>query len=97
VLRLAGMRLRDSFLFAGIGFGVHMFEDALIANPAYAFFWPISGQKFGIGLFDYNKDFIGIADTEVLLVGLITVVLCVFIRTSYEGNGWIERMIPNYS
>jgi hypothetical protein len=29
VLRLAGMRFCDSFLFAGIGFGGYKFEDAL--------------------------------------------------------------------
>ncbi len=37
LLHPAGIRLADSFLFASIGFAAHMFEDALIANPAYPF------------------------------------------------------------
>ena len=92
MLRLAGMRLWDSFLFAGIGFGAHMFEDALIANPAYAFFWPLSEQKFGIGLFDYRPDLYGIASMDVLIVGVILMVLCGGIRAFYEGKGGIRRI-----
>jgi len=92
VLRLAGMRSGDSFLFAGIGFGAHMFEDALIANPAYAFFWPLSEHKFGIGLFDYKADLYGIANTDVLIVGVIFLVLCGGIRAFYEGKGGIRRI-----
>ncbi|HYN44810.1 MAG TPA: metal-dependent hydrolase [Candidatus Limnocylindrales bacterium] len=90
VLRFAGMRFADSFTFAGIGFGAHMFEDALIANPAYAFFWPLSTQKFGIGLFDYMPDLF-IADSSVLLTGLFAVICFASIRAVYEGNGWIKK------
>ncbi|MBU3966158.1 MAG: metal-dependent hydrolase [Euryarchaeota archaeon] len=92
VLRLAGMKLGDSFMFAGIGFAAHMFEDALIANPAYAFFWPISDQKFGIGLFDYKPDLYDIASTDVFIVGVIFLVLCGGIRAFYEGKGGIRRI-----
>jgi hypothetical protein len=39
-----------------------------------------------------------IADKEVLIIGLVAVVLCAVIRTAYEGNGWVKRMmIPNYN
>ena len=86
------MRLGESFLFAGIGFGAHMFEDALIANPAYAFFWPLSEKRFGIGLFDYRPDLYGIASTDVLIVGVILVALCGGIRAFYEGKGGIRRI-----
>jgi membrane-bound metal-dependent hydrolase YbcI (DUF457 family) len=92
VLKLAGMRFWDSFLFAGVGFGAHMFEDALVFKPFYAFFWPISGQKFGIGLLDYKPDLYGIANTDVLIVGVILIVLCGGIRAFYEGNGGIWRI-----
>ncbi|NJD54598.1 MAG: hypothetical protein FIB07_17270 [Candidatus Methanoperedens sp.] len=92
VLRLAGMRFGDSFLFAGIGFGAHMFEDALVFKPFYAFFWPISGQKFGIGLLDYKPDFYGIANMDVLIVGVILMVLCGGIRYFYEGKNGIMRI-----
>jgi len=34
VLRMAGMRFWDSFLFAGIGMGAQVFREEPIANPA---------------------------------------------------------------
>lgn len=92
MLRLAGMRFWDSFLFAGIGFGAHMFEDALVFKPFYTFLWPISEQKLGIGLFDYKPDLYGIANTDVLMVGLTLMVLCGGIRVLYEGKGGIRRI-----
>ena len=90
-LKAVRMKFRDSFIFAGVGFAAHMFEDALIADPAYAFLWPISEQKFGIGLFNYRPDLYGIANTDVLLIGVIAVLLCMGIRTAYEGHIGIKR------
>ncbi len=95
VLRLAGMRFGDSFLFAGIGFGAHMFEDALVFKPFYTFFWPLSEQKFGIGLLDYKPDLYGIANTDVLIVGVISIFLGGGVRAFYEGNGGIRRIVRN--
>jgi hypothetical protein len=92
ILQTFGIKLVDSFIFASIGFGAHMFEDALVFDPAYSFFWPISAQTFGIGIFEYNRDWYGFADKEVLIIGLITVIVCAIIRTAYEGKGWIKRM-----
>jgi len=86
VLQTVGIRFVDSFIFAGIGFGAHMFEDALVFNPAYSLFWPISDLKFGIGIIGYDLDWYGIADKEVLITGVIAVVLCAVIRTAYEGK-----------
>ncbi len=97
ILQNFGIRFMDSLIFAGIGFGAHMFEDALVFNPAYGFFWPISSQIFGFGLFEYNPDWYGIADKEVLIIGLIAVVVCAIIRTAYEGRGWVKRMKPGCS
>jgi hypothetical protein len=94
ILQTFGIRFMDSFIFASIGFGAHMFEDALVFNPAYSFFWPISSQIFGIGIFEYNRDWYGIADKEVLIVGLIAVIVCAIIRAAYEGKGWVKRMVP---
>jgi len=98
LLHPLGIKLVDSFLFAGIGFGAHLFEDALVSNPAYPFFWPFSIQRFGIGIFNfnYNLDWHGIANTEVLLVGLLLVLLAAIFRTAYEGVGWVTRSISNY-
>ena len=93
LLQTVGIRLMDSFIFAGIGFGAHLFEDALVFNPGYCFFWPLSDQKFGIGVVEYSSDWYGIANTEVLVVGLIAVGVCAAVRAVYEGNGWVKRMV----
>lgn len=96
LLKNFNIRFRDSFIFAIIGFGAHMFEDALVFNPAYAFLWPIFDQKYGIGLFDYNPNLYGIADPVVLIVGLMAVMVLAIIRIRYEGNEWITNMVvPN--
>ncbi len=94
LLHPIGIKFIDSLFFAGIGFAAHLFEDALVMNPAYPFFWPITSQSLGIGLFNYNKNFYGIADKEVLIVGLILVVFSALLRTAYEGTGWVARYIP---
>ncbi len=44
LLQTIGIRLIDSFIFAAIGFGAHLFEDALVFDPGYSFFWPIFAQ-----------------------------------------------------
>ena len=59
-LQVVRYRLLDAFVFAGIGFGAHMFEDALVFKQGYAFFWPVSTQSFGIGIVEYRPDFYGI-------------------------------------
>jgi membrane-bound metal-dependent hydrolase YbcI (DUF457 family) len=93
LLHPIGIRLKDSFFFASIGFAAHLFEDALVFNPGYAFFWPLSMQRFGIGIFNSSRDWYGIANEETLIIGIIAVVICVIIRTAYEGKGWIKRSI----
>jgi membrane-bound metal-dependent hydrolase YbcI (DUF457 family) len=97
-LQMIGVRFIDSFLCSSIGFGAHLIEDALVFNPGYAFFWPISTEKYGIGLVAYNADLFGIANLQVLFIGLTAITLSAIIRTIYEGTGWIKRMlIPNHS
>ena len=93
LLHNAGIRFRDSFTFASVGFAAHMFEDALVFNPAYRFLWPVSSQEFGLGLLSYSPDLYGIADTQVLLIGIFAVLLCAILRTLYEGCGWIKRIL----
>jgi len=70
-----------------------MFEDALIASPAYPFLWPISMQRFGIGIFNYTRDWYGIANKEVLVIGLILVMSFAILRTAYEGKDWIKKSV----
>jgi hypothetical protein len=84
----------EGVLFAGIGYAVHLFEDALVYNPGYPFLWPVIPQKLGIGLLEYSRDFYGIANTEVLILGMALVIIAILIRTSYEGKKWIRYYIP---
>jgi len=49
VLRLAGMRFGESFLFAGFFGEAQVFREELIANPLYRSCWPMAKQRWGIG------------------------------------------------
>ena len=93
LLHPIGIRFTDSLLFASLGFAAHLFEDALVFDPAYSFFWPITSQKFGIGMFHYSANLFGIADSGVLMVGLILIGFSAALRTAFEGTGWIRRML----
>jgi len=97
LLHPLGFRLADSFLFGAAGFAAHLLEDALVAAPAYSFLWPLSAQRFGIGMFSYSTDFYGIGDREVLLAGVVFLELSFIMRTTYEGRGWIGRSMRTVS
>jgi membrane-bound metal-dependent hydrolase YbcI (DUF457 family) len=84
----ARMWFSDAFVCAVIGIAAHFFEDALIADPAYRFFWPFSLQRYGIGIFTETPDVLGIANSEVLLFGFILLSVALCIRTLVEGKGW---------
>ena len=49
----------------------HLFDDALIANPANAFLRSVSLQNSETGIFTGTPDIPGIANSEVLLTGII--------------------------
>jgi len=89
LLHPLGVKLRDSFFFASTGFAAHLFEDALVFSSGYRFLWPLVKRKFGIGIFDYHADLLGIADREVLIVGIVLVMLSAIFRTAYEGKEWM--------
>jgi septum site-determining protein MinD len=93
LLKTVGMKFKDSFIFAGIGFGAHMLEDGLVYNPAYAFLWPLSTHVFGIGIIDYKPDLYGIANMQVLLAGIILLILCTTVRILYEKKAGLQRTI----
>lgn len=84
LLNTINIKMKDSFILASIGFAAHLFEDALVFNPGYRFFWPISDQIYGIGILGYSynnsKDLYGIANTEVLIIGIILVMLSICIK-----------------
>ena len=89
LLHPVGVRLVDSFFFAAAGFGAHLFEDALVYKGGYAFFWPLSLQHYGIGAFEYTRDWYGVANTEVLVVGVIALLGALVFWCS--GGHWRRR------
>ena len=89
VLVPVGIRFWEGMLFAGIGFGAHLLEDALVYETSYALLWPLSDSIYGIGLCEYTRDFYGIADTGVLIVGLLLLAGAVALRSRLDG-GWLS-------
>jgi len=96
-----GIRFIDSLFFATIGFGAHLFEDALVYKVGYMFLWPFSSEILGLGLFpylineeNYIKDFFRVASTEVLIIGILLLIVAILIRTYVEGSAWIRWYIP---
>jgi hypothetical protein len=92
------IRFFDSFLFAFIGFGAHLLEDALVYRSSYMFLWPISPVKIQIGWLSeagrYNANFFHIANAEVLFIGLVLFLIAILIRTRVEGSVWIRWYMP---
>ena len=88
LLHPVGVRLVDSFFFAAAGFGAHLFEDALVYKGGYAFFWPFSLQHYGIGAFEYTRDWYRVANTEVLVVGVIALLGALVFWWTLEKKGW---------
>lgn len=93
VLRTIRYKHLDTFVFASIGFGAHILEDALVFRTSYPLWWPILDKPLSIGLIEYNSDLYTIADSRVLIAGLTAVILCGYIRAAYQGNGWIKKYI----
>jgi len=96
-----GIRFIDSLFFATIGFGAHLFEDALVYKVGYMFFWPFSTEIWGLGLLPnmmneeyYIKDFFRAANTEVLIIGIAFLIVAMIIRTYVEGSTWIRWYLP---
>lgn len=90
MLNTINIEMKDSLILASIGFGAHLFEDALVFNPGYRFFWPISDKLYGIGIIGHNynahRDFYGIANKEVLMIGIILVILSICIKYIFDNN-----------
>jgi len=97
-----GIRFFDAVFFSLIGFGAHLFEDALVYKVGYPYLWPFSSEDLGIGLIptilsedNYFRDFLGIANTDVLIIGVVFFLVATGIRTWYEGTSWIRWYMPN--
>jgi hypothetical protein len=96
-----GIRFIDSLFFATIGFGAHLFEDALVYKVGYMYLWPFITENLGIGILpniiseeNYIRDFFGVANTEVLIIGILGLIAAMLIRTSVEGTSWIRFYLP---
>ena len=83
-----GIPFIDGMVFSAIGFGAHLFEDALVYSSDYMYLWPFSTEKMGLGWLPgilsedtYNSNFFHIANTEVLLIGLVLLIAAIIIRT----------------
>jgi len=97
LLHPLGFRYVDSLVFAAVGFGAHLIEDALVYSQGYRFLWPLAARKIGSGIIvgseRYKADYYGIADAEVLKYGLIFLAVAVVFRTLYERKNWVKEMI----
>jgi LexA-binding, inner membrane-associated putative hydrolase len=101
ILHPFGISFFDAFFFTLLGFCAHLFEDALVYSANYMYLWPFSRQKLGLGWLPpapfeetYNANFLNIANTEVLFIGLLLFLVAVLIRTRAEGAGWIRWYMP---
>jgi hypothetical protein len=96
-----GIKFSDGLFFSIIGFGAHLLEDILVYKNVYPFLWPFSSQKIGLGLLpnilneeNYFKDFFYIANTDVLIIGMLFLLVVFFIRTYFEGPTWVRWYMP---
>lgn len=83
-----GFTFIDGFICISISYLAHFIFDLLVANPAYPFLWPLSNYTFGYGLLSQQWDFFGIANTEVLVYGIILLLISILVRRIFEGKNW---------
>ncbi len=102
LLQSFGIKFFDAFFFSVIGFCAHLLEDAVVFEEAYPFLWPFSTNTTGLALFPdvissrgrYIGNFFRIANTDVLIIGLVFLLLAIIIRTYFEGPTWIRWYMP---
>jgi hypothetical protein len=98
-----GVRFFDAMIFAIIGSGAHLFEDALVYPSNYMYLWPFSRERLGLAWLpvggseeSYSANFFHLANTEVLFIGLIVLFIAIIVRTRVEGSGWIKWYLPEH-
>jgi hypothetical protein len=86
IFTLFGIPFLTGFVYGSLAYGAHFFEDALVySNPGYHFLWPIIPQEVGMAAFGtYQLNFFGVADLQVLLVGIIFLLFALAVRIYYE-------------
>jgi hypothetical protein len=81
-------RFSDTLICSALGIAAHFFEDALVYNSGYTIFWPVTSQKFGIGIMKETVNVFGIANSTVLGLGIILLAAALLVRTQVEGPEW---------
>lgn len=101
LLNPLGIRFFDAFIFTVVGFGAHLFEDALVYTANYMYLWPLSREKIGLAWLpitsldgSYYTNILHLANAEVLVIGFLLLILAVLVRTRAEGPGWIRYYMP---
>jgi len=94
--RWQGLKFSECAFFGGAGFAMHLLEDAIVYNPSSAVFWPLSPQEVGIGLLPNARDFFSVANTEVLAIGMVLLMLAIGMslilsRTEWANLSWPDR------
>jgi membrane-bound metal-dependent hydrolase YbcI (DUF457 family) len=94
--RWQGLKFSECAFFGGLGFAAHLLEDALVYNPSSAVFWPLSPQEMGIGLLPHSRDFFSVANTEVLAIGMVLLIVAIgtsliLSRTEWANLPWVGR------
>jgi hypothetical protein len=97
-----GVRFFDAVIFTITGFCAHLFEDALVYPSNYMYLWPFSREKIGLAWLpvggseeSYTANFFHIANSEVLFIGLVFLIIAILFRTRVEGSGWIKWYLPD--
>jgi len=91
LLRPYKIPILEGACYGAIGYGSHLLEDVLVYTTGYPVLWPISSRDIGFGIFGpYHRDFFGIANTYVLLIGIALVLTALTVRIAYEGTTWIK-------
>jgi len=88
ILRYFGIRFIDALICSAIGIAAHLFEDLLVFNPAYAFLWPFSSKIVSWGILKGPLNVFWIANSTVLIMGIILLYGALLLRTRIEGTGW---------
>jgi hypothetical protein len=86
-----GIRFGDAFLCTAIGYGTHLFCDAVAYNEVPYLLWPLGPARTGQVPFWYSPDLLGIAQGSVLAIALLLALLAALVRTAVEGRGWIRN------
>ena len=83
------LKFIDAFIYCGIGFGAHLFEDSLCFE-GYQLLAPINFIPDLGGIFyNYAPSFFGMFNVYTMAIGLCLVAIATIIRCHYGGTEWL--------